>query len=126
MTLLLRRHFDAAHSLPGYPGPCSRLHGHSWRVDVEVSGKIALLSGMVADFKDLQRAIDSVLPDHQHINEVFFGIIPTAENLAGLLYTLIVGAVFTLDPSLVVEKVMVWESDDAAAIFTRDDAASNS
>jgi 6-pyruvoyl-tetrahydropterin synthase len=25
--------FDAAHFLPGYNGACSRMHGHTWRVD---------------------------------------------------------------------------------------------
>ena len=29
--------FAAAHLLRGYPGVCSRLLGHNWKVDVEVS-----------------------------------------------------------------------------------------
>lgn len=122
MMLLVRRRFEAAHSLPNYDGPCARLHGHTWRVDVEISGAVKKQSGMLVDFKDLKRAIDGVLPDHQHLNEVFPGFNPTAENLSRLLYTLIAGAIELVDSTIAVEKVTVWESDDCAAIFTKDDA----
>jgi len=122
MILAISRRFEAAHFLPNYVGSCARLHGHSWRVDVEISGAIEKGTGMVADFKDLKRVIDEVLPDHRHLNEVFAGMLPTAENLAGLFYALIRSAVMPVNPELTVEKVTVWESDDCAAIYTRDDA----
>ena len=122
MILLVRRKFEAAHSLPNYDGLCRNLHGHSWKVDVAISGAVSAESGMVADFKAIKEAVDSVLPDHRHLNEVFAGITPTAENLAGLFYGFIASAISLLDPSLIVEKVVVWESADCAAIYTRDDA----
>ena len=28
--LTVKDHFDAAHALPGYDGPCQYLHGHTW------------------------------------------------------------------------------------------------
>ena len=37
-TLTVKGHFDAAHSLAGYPGECRNLHGHTWDVEVSVSG----------------------------------------------------------------------------------------
>ena len=37
--LTVRDHFDAAHTLRGYDGECSRLHGHTWDVEVTVAGE---------------------------------------------------------------------------------------
>jgi 6-pyruvoyl-tetrahydropterin synthase len=32
--------FEAAHHLPNYKGKCSRPHGHGFKLEVEVSGRI--------------------------------------------------------------------------------------
>ncbi|MFO7582720.1 6-pyruvoyl trahydropterin synthase family protein, partial [Guyparkeria sp.] len=37
-TLTTEVEFAAAHRLHGYDGNCARLHGHNWRVVVEVTG----------------------------------------------------------------------------------------
>ena len=36
-TLKTEHSFDAAHFLYGYEGKCSNIHGHRWRVVLEVS-----------------------------------------------------------------------------------------
>ena len=36
-TLKVLSEFAAAHSLRDYPGDCKRLHGHNWKVEVEVA-----------------------------------------------------------------------------------------
>ncbi|MDR1412975.1 MAG: reverse transcriptase-like protein, partial [Actinomycetes bacterium] len=36
--LSVKEHFDAAHHLYDYPGQCRNLHGHTWEVEVTVSG----------------------------------------------------------------------------------------
>ena len=35
-TLVSENSFDAAHFLHGYNGKCSNIHGHRWRVVVEI------------------------------------------------------------------------------------------
>ncbi|WP_287155491.1 6-carboxytetrahydropterin synthase QueD [Candidatus Solincola tengchongensis] len=79
-------HFDAAHRLPGYPGPCSRLHGHRWRVEAAVAGGEPDEGGIVVDFLVLKRILGEVVAgfDHRCLNEVepFTRLIPTSENLA--------------------------------------------
>ena len=35
-----RFRFEAAHTLPFHPGKCARMHGHSYRLEVAVSGPI--------------------------------------------------------------------------------------
>lgn len=49
--------FEAAHRLPNVPDghKCSRLHGHSFRVRIHVSGSVDPASGWVMDFGDVKR-----------------------------------------------------------------------
>lgn len=83
--MIVRRAFDfeAAHRLPAHPGKCSRLHGHSYRLVVGVGGGIDEKTGMVIDFSDLKRVVQSrVLErlDHACANDLMDN--PTAEVLA--------------------------------------------
>ena len=82
-TLLhLSRTFDASHVLPGHPGKCGRLHGHTYRADVWLSGPVTAADGMLLDYGEIKTIIDAW--DHRHLNdEVSFP--PTAELLAAEL-----------------------------------------
>ena len=78
--------FDAAHRLPYYEGKCFVLHGHSWVLEVEVSGTPILLEGpkvgMVMDFGDLKTAVQREVIDrldHTLLNDTISN--PTAENI---------------------------------------------
>ena len=46
--------FDSAHFLAGYDGKCKNIHGHRWRVVLEVSKENLDDGGMVIDFTDLK------------------------------------------------------------------------
>lgn len=50
--------FEAAHRLPNVPDghKCSRLHGHSYRVEVHVTGTVGDDTGWVQDFGDIKAA----------------------------------------------------------------------
>lgn len=74
--------FDAAHSLPGYPGDCGELHGHTWKLNVTVSGDVNIDTGMILDFKKFKIIVeDSVINqlDHKYLNDILDN--PTAENI---------------------------------------------
>lgn len=78
--------FESAHRLPRVPQghKCGRLHGHSFRVRVAVSGAPGEDSGWVMDFADLKKAwkpVDDML-DHRYLNEVPGLENPTSEVLA--------------------------------------------
>src|SRR2546423_15187772 len=49
-------HFEAAHQLPWHEGKCRNLHGHSYRLDVTVSGPGGD-RGIVVDFAEIQAVV---------------------------------------------------------------------
>lgn len=77
---------EAAHRLPNVPTghKCARLHGHSFRVDVEVEGPIDPTLGWVMDFADIKAAFAPLFDalDHRCLNDVEGLDNPTSENLA--------------------------------------------
>lgn len=78
-----RFEFEAAHELPGHPGECRRLHGHSYKLLVGVEREIDAASGMTMDFSDLKRIVRRAVVDrvdHKLLNELIDN--PTAEMIA--------------------------------------------
>ncbi|KRR06461.1 6-carboxy-5,6,7,8-tetrahydropterin synthase [Bradyrhizobium jicamae] len=77
--------FEAAHRLPNLPPThkCSRVHGHSYRVEVQLDGRLDPVTGFVVDFSDLEEAFLGIIKalDHRCLNEVEGLENPTAENI---------------------------------------------
>lgn len=82
--------FSASHQLAGLPAGhrCGRIHGHNYRVRLQLSAADLDDRGMVVDYTDLHpfgEWIDTHL-DHQHLNDRLpDGVNPTAERLADIL-----------------------------------------
>lgn len=55
---------SAAHIVHTTDSPCSRLHGHNWRIVVGIQGVISK-DGMVADFIDIKKIINQL--DHKFL-----------------------------------------------------------
>jgi len=53
-------HFDAAHVLTNHAGQCKNLHGHTYRLVVEVAEGTGT-GDMVMDFKDLKQILREVI-----------------------------------------------------------------
>lgn len=107
--------FSAAHNLRNYGGKCENLHGHTWKVEVCLTGNKLNDVGFVCDFRVVKQALKEVLSkfDHAYINEIspFDKVNPTAENLSSYIF----GELKKGFPELV--AVSVWESEDARATF---------
>ena len=86
MDLFKTFQIEAAHRLPMVPAghKCSRLHGHSFRIDVHVSGPIDPQMGWIMDFADIKLAFAPLFDalDHRYLNEIDGLDNPTSENLA--------------------------------------------
>lgn len=121
-TLKVITDFASAHSLRGYPGECKRLHGHNWKVEVEVVATELDEVGMGIDFKVIKQAARQICGelDHQYLNDVppFDRINPTAENLAAHLYRRLSEE---LDNDTVrVSAVTLWETERACVRYTEE------
>lgn len=106
---------EAAHRLPNVPEghKCRRLHGHSFRVSVRLSGPVGADTGWVADFADVKaafRPVEQTL-DHNYLNEVPGLENPTSENLAVWIWR-------ALAPKLpALSAIEVRETCTAGAIY---------
>ncbi len=107
---------EAAHRLPNVPAghKCARIHGHSFRIEVHVTGDIIEPSGWVMDFADLRRAFQPLFDrlDHHYLNEIEGLENPTSENLARWIWQ-------RLEPGLPgLSKIAVQETCNAGCIYT--------
>ncbi len=65
-------HFEMAHALWNYDGPCKNIHGHSYKLMVTVAGtpnedKKNMKYGMVIDFGDLKKIVnDNIIKRFDH------------------------------------------------------------
>ncbi len=107
--------FSSAHNLREYKGKCEELHGHNWRVEVEVSSEKLDKTGMVLDFSFLKEKLNKILEglDHKYLNDTpyFKKINPTSENIAKYIYDRLKGL------KIDVASVTVWESEKARATY---------
>jgi len=107
VAVFRREHFNAAHRLynPKWDdatnekvfGKCAlpNYHGHNYELEVKVTGKPDKKTGYVMDLKELSELIRQEVHarfDHRNLNldtEEFKNLIPTAENIAVVIYDLL-------------------------------------
>jgi 6-pyruvoyltetrahydropterin/6-carboxytetrahydropterin synthase len=117
MIVELRREyrFEAAHFLPAVPPghKCARVHGHSYRVELALTGPVDPRTGWLIDFADIDEAWSDLHRrlDHRTLNDVPGLENSTCENLAAYLF----GEVRAKIPQL--SAVTVWETTDACCIY---------
>eukprot|EP00116_Pleurobrachia_bachei_P010823 sb/3471085/ len=88
-------------------------HGHNYKVEVRVKGKVDPVSGMVMNLSDLKPLIQRVLDqvDHRCLDKdvPYFADKPsTAENIAIFFWEELVGK---LPDGVKLNKVKVWETE---------------
>ena len=107
--------FCAAHFLPQYKGNCANMHGHTYKVEISVTGRQPVVltdrpvdpktavGNMVVDFKILKTDVQIVIDqyDHRLINDMIS--MPTAENIAQAIYSELAEQYFGV-------IVKLWES----------------
>jgi 6-pyruvoyltetrahydropterin/6-carboxytetrahydropterin synthase len=90
-TVTIETEFSAAHIIRGYNGPCSRLHGHNWKVIVEAKAEELDTIGMSIDFYSLRKMTEKITAkfDHRDINSIppfNKELNPTSENIAQYIF----------------------------------------
>ena len=109
---------EAAHHLPNVPQghKCRRLHGHSFRIEIHLSGPVEDQAGWVQDFADVSDAFEPIYRqlDHYYLNEIEGLDNPTSENLAKWIWQ-------RLQPRLpLMSKIVVQETCTAGCIYHGD------
>ena len=106
--------FDSAHNLRDYEGACKNLHGHTYKLEVTVSGELDKI-GMVCDFKELSTLIkDNIISklDHKYLNEVF-DFNPTCEMMVKWMWDTC-NEMFT-GKQYEIKKIVLWETPTSFA-----------
>jgi len=110
--------FEAAHLLPNVPAghQCGRLHGHSFRIQIHVSGEVDPHSGWIMDFAEIKSAFKPIYErlDHYYLNEIPGLENPTSENLAKWVWQ-------QLKPKLApLSKIVIQETCTSGCIYRGD------
>ena len=120
----IRKHFrfEAAHVLPFHEGKCSRMHGHSYRLEVAVRGPIQTggpAKGMIEDFDTIKQIVRSRVIDvldHRTLNDVIEN--PTAEHIVMWVWR-------ALEPHLAgLDELVLWETANSCAVLSKADFGS--
>ena len=124
--------FSIAHILDNHDGKCKNLHGHNYKLLVEISGdliKNGAKEGMVIDFADLKTIVKREILDQldhsfiynqnsinetkiakllEELNSKTFALDgrTTAENIAKIIYQ-------KLKSYFNISKVKLWETDSS-------------
>ena len=111
--------FEAAHVLPHHPGKCSRLHGHSYRLEVALEGPLqrdGAAAGMIEDFDVVSSAVKASVVnelDHRSLNDLIEN--PTAEEIVLWIWQ-------RLAPELPqLAELILWETRKACVVLKKGD-----
>ncbi|HEY8314175.1 MAG TPA: 6-carboxytetrahydropterin synthase QueD [Candidatus Baltobacteraceae bacterium] len=117
----IRKHFrfEAAHVLPYHPGKCARLHGHSYRLEVAITGPLRSdgpARGMIEDFDTVKEVvhrdvIDAL--DHRNLNDILEN--PTCERIVAWIWDRLTPALRGLD------ELVLWETATSCAVLRKND-----
>ena len=100
--------FEAAHQLEWHSGACKNLHGHSYRLQVTVSGPVTS-DGIVIDFADLSEVVQREVIDrfdHTYLNDLLPN--PTAELIAADIWERLITA------GAVLHRLVLWETENSS------------
>ena len=119
-TLTVLTEFSASHILRGHPGPCSRLHGHNWKVEAEVVANTLNDIDLAIDFQDIKAALRAITEqlDHRHLNDLppFDRVNPTAEQIARHIHQRLATALG--GAGVCVSAITIWETDRAKVRYS--------
>uniref|UniRef100_A0A7C4P0S8 6-carboxy-5,6,7,8-tetrahydropterin synthase n=1 Tax=Thermodesulfobacterium geofontis TaxID=1295609 RepID=A0A7C4P0S8_9BACT len=118
--LKVQDYFSSAHYLKDYKGPCEKIHGHNWKVELVVEGSKLNNLDILIDFSILKKILKEVLSelDHKLLNELpyFENINPSSERLAEYIFKKVKEKLSSY-PNVKVKEVTVFETEKAGATY---------
>jgi 6-pyruvoyltetrahydropterin/6-carboxytetrahydropterin synthase len=111
---------EAAHRLPNVSSnhKCSRIHGHSFRITLRISGDVDPEFGWIVDFGEIDEAWKPIHGeiDHQYLNEIPGLENPTSEMLAHWIFER-----FRLSRGRLVAVTVAETCNAACTVYSDDD-----
>ncbi|MEO5768327.1 MAG: 6-carboxytetrahydropterin synthase QueD [Polyangia bacterium] len=115
VELMKEYRFEAAHRLPRVAEghKCSRVHGHSYKVELLITGAVDPATGWLIDFGVIDECWGPLHDrlDHHYLNDVAGLENSTCENLAAYIWA----AMHPRIPQL--SGVTVWETTDSKCTY---------
>lgn len=115
MELYRVYHLQCARRLPALPEthPCSRVHGHSFRIELRLRGALDPVLGWVCDFAEIDAVWAQLHArlDHRYLNDLPGLANPTSENFAVWLWSELTGSL----PEIV--EIRVGETHESGCIY---------
>jgi 6-pyruvoyltetrahydropterin/6-carboxytetrahydropterin synthase len=125
--------WEMGHRLPNHPGHCRNLHGHSYRMVVEVEGDVDPATGMVIDFADIKAIVKPLVDELDHAflcqqddhevrellerndwKRVMIPVPSTVENICALFVERLKPA-FAQEGPVTAFTVRIWETASSVA-----------
>lgn len=66
MRIATEFRWEMGHRLPNHKGECKNIHGHSYKMIIELSGELDVKSGMIVDFYDLGLIVKPIVKKFDH------------------------------------------------------------
>ncbi len=108
--------FEASHCLDHLPKshPCYKLHGHSYKIVVEVYGEVDTVTGFLIDYGDLKKIVQPIINrlDHKHLNEIEDLHYTSSEYLAKWLWDKIKPQISVLN------RILVYETESTSCEYS--------
>lgn len=130
--------WEMGHRLPRHDGACKNLHGHSYRMEVEVEGETCPETGMVIDFAEISAKVKPFLGELDHaflcqeddtevrdlletmdLKRVYIPFPSTVENICRMFIERLRPA-FTDEPRVEAFTVRIWETASSVAEIRRE------
>lgn len=108
--------FDAAHCLPFHKGKCKEVHGHTYKLEVTVTGPMDE-NEILIDFSDLKSIVNEQIVDkydHKMLNDFF--TYPTAEHMVGIFASVL--CCHFAEKEMDVIRIKLWETPTSFAEWT--------
>lgn len=136
--LIVKFRFEAAHRLAkDYAGKCANIHGHSFKGELAVTANQLDEMDMVIDYADLKVLTKSIANDLDHklllyendkeliefcrkfnLNILLFDANPTSEVIARFIYNRLKSQIYTIDPTIEVDYVMIEETCSSRCMYS--------
>lgn len=130
--------WEMGHRLPNHDGACRNLHGHSYRMVVEVEGEVNPETGMVIDFADISAKVKPLVAELDHaflcqeddvevrelleslnLKRILIPVPSTVENICGLFVERLTSA-FAAESEVQAFTVRIWETASSVAEIRQD------